>query len=91
MCSCVQRLYIKHVDATTAIADQTSILQFAGYKGDAAALHAQHLRQEFSRSISEGSLRKRRHVVHSPLEEPTCRARAKQAFDSDTFRRGPKT
>ena len=44
-----QRLYIKHVDAATAIGDQTGLLQFAGDKGDATALHAQHLRQEFLR------------------------------------------
>ena len=33
----LQRLYIKHVDATTTIADQTRLLQFAGYKGDASS------------------------------------------------------
>ena len=32
-----------------AIIDETCFLQFAGYQGDAAALHTQHLREELLR------------------------------------------
>src|SRR3954466_13351851 len=35
----LQPLDIDHMDVATAVADQTRLLQFAGDKGDAAALH----------------------------------------------------
>ena len=37
---------IEDMDATAAIIDETSFLKFASDQGDAAALHAQHLREE---------------------------------------------
>ncbi len=37
------------VDAATPIVDQSRLLQLAGDQGDAAALHPQHLGQEFLR------------------------------------------
>ena len=40
---------IEDVNATAAIIDETSFLKFASNQGDAAALHAQHLRQELLR------------------------------------------
>src|SRR3954470_14419847 len=43
------------VDATMAISCSTSLLQFAGYKGDAAALHA--------RICTRNSLRQRQDVA----------------------------
>ena len=43
----LQSFDVEHLDATAPIPDQARILQFASHQGDAAALHAQHLRQEF--------------------------------------------
>jgi hypothetical protein len=51
----LQALDIKQVDATMAISCSTSLLQFAGYKGDAAALHA--------RICTRNSLRQRQDVA----------------------------
>lgn len=45
----VEAFDIKDMDASPAIIDETYFLEFAGYQGDAAALHAQHLRKELLR------------------------------------------
>ena len=44
-----ERLYVENMNAPAPIVDQAGFLKFARYKGDAAALHTQHLRQEFLR------------------------------------------
>ena len=44
-----QRLYVENMNAPAPIVDQASFLKFARHEGDAAALHTQHLRQEFLR------------------------------------------
>ena len=45
----LQAFDIEDMDASSAIIDEARFLQFAGYKGHAAALHAEHLRKELLR------------------------------------------
>ena len=42
----LEALDIENMDATAAIIDKTSLLEFARHQGHAAALHTQHLREE---------------------------------------------
>ena len=45
----LQAFDIEDMDASSAIIDEARFLQFAGYQGHAAALHAEHLGKGFLR------------------------------------------